>query len=84
MAIDLATIEGAVALAESIVSTIITEAPAIEKGIASAEPYVQAIAGMIQGTNATQAQIQALLASANISSTQFDTPLPPDDGSTTT
>lgn len=84
MAIDLATIEGAVALAESIVSTIITMAPAIEKGIASSAPYVQAIAGMIQGTNATPAQIQSLLSAANISSAQFDTPLPPDDGTTTT
>lgn len=84
MALDLSTIEGAIALAESIVSAIVTAAPAIEQGIASAEPYVQAIAGMVQGTNATIPQIQALLATANISSAQFDAPLPSDDGTTTT
>ncbi len=81
---DAATIEGAIAIAEAIVSAIVKEAPAISQGIASSLPYVQAIAGMIQGTNATQDQIDTLLASANIASAQFQQPLPPDDGSTTT
>lgn len=81
---DAATIEGAIAIAEAIVDAIIKEAPAIEQGVVSSIPYVQAIAGMIQGTNATQDQIDSLLASANIASTQFQTPLPPDDGTTTT
>ena len=81
---DAATIEGAVAIASAIVNALIKAAPAIEQGIASSAPYVQAIAGMIQGTNATEEQIDTLLASANISSAQFQQPLPPDDGTTTT
>lgn len=74
----------AIALAEAIVEAIVKVAPSIEQGIVSSIPYVQAIAGLVQGTNATQDQIDALLASANIASTQFQAPLPPDDGSTTT
>lgn len=81
---DLTTIEGALALAEAIVDAIVKEAPVITQGIVSSEPYVQAIAGLIKGTNATQDQIDALLATANIASAQFQTPLPPDDGTTTT
>ena len=81
---DLTTIEGAITLAESIVTAIVQVAPQIEQGVVSAEPYVQAIAGMVQGTNATLPQIQALLAAANISSAQFETPLPADDGTTST
>lgn len=74
----------AIALAEAIVEAIIKVAPSIEQGVVSSIPYVQAIAGLVQGTNATQDQIDALLASANIASVQFQTPLPADDGTTTT
>lgn len=81
---DLATIEGALAIAEAIVNAVIKAAPAIQKGITSELPYIQAIAGMIKGTNATQEEIDSLLASANITSADFQKPLPPDDGTTTT
>lgn len=79
------TIEAAISVATSIVDAIIKLAPAIEQGIASSTPFVQAISGLITGTNATQAQIDALLAAANVASAQFETDLPPDvDGSTET
>lgn len=81
---DAATIEAGIAVAEAIVDAIVKMAPAIEQGVVSSVPYVQAIAGLIQGTNATQAQIDGLLASVNAASAQFQTPLPPDDGTTTT
>jgi hypothetical protein len=45
---------------------------------------VQAIAGLIQGTNATQEQIDATLAEINAATDAFLKPLPPDDGATTT
>jgi hypothetical protein len=81
---DPATIEAAISAATSIVEAIVNVAPAIEKGIASSEPYIAAITGLITGTNATQAQIDALLATVNTASQQFQQPLPPDDGTTTT
>lgn len=82
--VDLATIESALAVAQAVVSAVLKAAPAIEAGVASSVPYVQAIAGLIQGTNATQEEIDSLLASANIASAKFQEPLPPDDGTTTT
>jgi len=81
---DAATIEAAAAAATAIVEAIVKIAPAIEQGIASAAPFVSAITGLITGANATQAQIDALLSTANLSSAQFQQPLPPDDGSTST
>lgn len=81
---DLTTVEGALALAETIVNAIVQNAPAIEADVSASIPYVQAIAGMIQGTNATMATVQSLLANADIAVDQFLQPLPPDDGTTTT
>lgn len=81
---DPTTVAGAISLASTIVNAIVANAPAIIADITKSEPYVQALAGMIQGTNATVDQITTLLAAANISSADFQTPLPPDDGTTTT
>lgn len=81
---DAAAIEAGVILAEQIVEAIIKVAPAIQKGAVSMEPYVMAIAGMLAGSNATQAQVDALLAQLQTDSADFQTPLPPDDGSTST
>jgi len=81
---DAAAIEAGVILAEQIVEAIIKVAPAIQKGAVSMEPYVMAIAGMLAGSNATQAQVDALLAQLETDSADFQTPLPPDDGTTTT
>lgn len=74
----------AIALAEQIVQALITVAPAIEKGVVSAAPYVQALSGVLTGSNATQDQIDALLAQLQTDSADFQTPLPEDDGTTTT
>jgi hypothetical protein len=52
--------------------------------VVSSIPYVQAIAGLIGGSNATPEQIDAVLARINAASDEFLSPLPPDDGSTTT
>jgi hypothetical protein len=82
--LDPTTIAGALSLAETLVTAIVKAAPAIEEDFSKSGPFVAALAGMIQGTNATMDQIIPLLAAANIDSTDFQTPLPPDDGSTTT
>lgn len=79
-----AALEAGLILASQIVSAILKAAPAITAGVASSAPYVKAIAGMLAGTNATQADIDALLLQANRDSEDFQTPLPPDDGTTTT
>lgn len=77
-------IEAGLVLAEQIVSAIIKVAPAIQQGEVSMEPYVEAIAGMITGTNATPAMVDALVAQVQKDSADFQIPLPADDGSTTT
>lgn len=82
--VDAAAIEAGVILAEQIVSAIIKVAPAIQKGIVSAEPYVMAIGGMLAGSNATQEQVDALLAQLDADSADFQMPLPADDGTTST
>jgi hypothetical protein len=79
-----AEIEAGVAIAEAIVSAIVKAAPAIQQGVVSSLPYVQAIAGLIRGTNTTQEQIDATLAQINAATDEFLKPLPPDDGATTT
>jgi len=77
-------IQAGMAIAEAIVSAIIKVAPAIQQGVVSSLPYVQAIAGLIQGTNATQEQIDATLTQINAATDEFLQPLPPDDGTTAT
>lgn len=74
------TVEQALAVAQAVVEIVVKAAPAIEKGVISAAPYVSAIAGMLTGSNATQEQIDALLAQLEIDSADFQTPLPPEDG----
>jgi len=82
--LDPKTIEGAIAIAMALVNAIVQNAPKIIDDWNRSAPYVSAIAGMIQGTNATQESIDSLLASANIATDEFLRPLPPDDGTTTT
>jgi hypothetical protein len=79
-----AEIQAGVAIAEAIVSAIVKVAPAIQDGVVSSLPYVQAIAGLMQGTNATQEQIDATLAQINAATDEFLKTLPPDDGTTAT
>jgi hypothetical protein len=66
----------ALTLAEQIVTAIIKIAPAVESGVVSAEPYIQALGGMLTGSNATQEQIDTLLAQLEKDSADFQTPLP--------
>jgi hypothetical protein len=82
--VSVTEIEAGLAAAEVIVNAIVKVAPAITQGVVSSVPYVQAIAGLIGGSNATPAQIDAVLAQINAATDQFLTPLPPDDGATTT
>jgi hypothetical protein len=82
--VTVADVTAGLAIAEAIVNAIVKAAPAIEQGVMSSVPYVQAVAGLIQGTNATQQQIDDTLAAINAASDVFDRPLPPDDGTTTT
>jgi hypothetical protein len=80
---DPATIESAIAVATSIVQAIIQIAPAVQQGIASSQPYIEALTGLITGTNATQAELDILLATVNAASAQFQQSLPADPGNTT-
>lgn len=82
--VSAAEIEAGLAVAEAIVGAIVKAAPAIEQGVVSSLPYVQAIAGLVGGSNATSEQIDAVLAQINAASNEFLEALPPDDGSTTT
>lgn len=66
----------ALALAEQIVTALIKIAPAVEQGIVDTGPYISALGGMLTGTNATQQQIDDLLAQLDKDSTDFQTPLP--------
>jgi len=77
-------VAAALALAEQIVQALVTVAPAIEKGVVSATPYIQALGGVLSGSNASQEDIDKLLAQLQSDSADFQTPLPPDDGTTTT
>lgn len=72
MAINIAV---ALTLAEQIVTAIIKIAPAVEKGIVDTGPYVSALAGMLTGSNATQAQVDNLLAQLDRDSADFQKPL---------
>lgn len=82
--VSAADIIAGIAVAEAIVSGIIRVAPAIERGVVSSAPYVRALAGLLAGANATQEEIDAALARINAATDDFLTPLPPDDGTTTT
>ncbi len=82
--VTLAEVQVGIAIGEAIVAAIVKVAPAIQQGVVSSLPYAQAIAGLIQGSNATQEQIDATLASINAATDKFLEPLSPDDGSTTT
>ena len=69
-------------------STVIKEAvdigPTVIKLVSDAEPFAQQIFNMFNGTQITQAQLDALVADAKSLSDQLMAPLPPDDGTTTT
>jgi hypothetical protein len=75
MSIDIPT---ALSLAEQIVMALIKLAPAIEQGVISEVPYVQAIAGLITGSNATMDSINVLLAQLEADSATFQSALPPE------
>lgn len=69
-------IASALVLAEQIVAALIKIAPAVEQGVVSTEPYISALAGMLTGGNATQDQVDALLAQLETDSADFQTALP--------
>jgi hypothetical protein len=68
----------------ALVQAIIANAPAIIQDFNNSKPYVDAIVGMIKGTNASIDQIKTLLNNADVAADDFLKPLPPDDGTTTT
>ena len=84
MTITAAEIEAGLAIAQQVVDIIVKVAPKIQAGVVSAEPYVAAIGGMITGQNATLDTINALQKQLDADSADFQQPLPPDDGTTTT
>jgi hypothetical protein len=81
---DLTTIEGAISAATSIIGALIKAAPAIEQGAADIAPYAEALGKMLMGSNATAADVEMLLTQLETDSADFQTPLPADDGTTTT
>jgi len=54
--VTLAEVQAGIAIGEAIVAAIVKVAPAIQKGVVSSMPYAQAIAGLIQGNNATRSR----------------------------
>lgn len=70
---DLAT---GIALAEKLLSAVVKAAPLIQQGIVDATPYAKALGGMLAGTNATQAEVDALIAKLEEDSAKFDQPMP--------
>lgn len=81
---DPASIEAVAATVEAIISAAIRAAPAIERGVATAAPYVDALVGLVSGNEVTQADLDAAVASVKAQSDRFQEPLPPDDGTTNT
>lgn len=70
---------------EGILQTVVGLAPSIESGITSLEPIAKAIYdNLVGGVAITQAQLDALEAQVDAAAALIQTPLPPDDGSTTT
>lgn len=70
---------------EGILQTVVGLAPSIEAGITSLEPIAKAIYdNLVGGVAITQAQLDALEAQVDAAAALIQTPLPPDDGSTTT
>lgn len=82
--VTVAEITAGIAIAQAIFDAIVKAYPAIQKGVVSSVPFVEAIAGLIAGSNATQEQIDQALANVNAVTDEFLKPLPPDDGNTTT
>ncbi len=77
-------IAAAISTAQAIVEALIKASPAIIETATKAKPYVEAIAGLISGGNATQEQLDQVVADVTALSAEFQKPLPPDDGNTTT
>lgn len=74
-----------IAAIEGILQTVVGLAPTIEAGVTSLTPIAQAIYNnLVGGTAITQAQLDALEAEVDAAAAQIQTPLPPDDGTTTT
>lgn len=59
-----------------IVEEILKVAPLIQAGVATAEPYVQALIGLIRGTNVSQDDLDSLIATVKAQSDEFQKPLP--------
>jgi hypothetical protein len=81
---DIATVEAIATAIGTVVEEIIKVAPAIEQGAVTAEPYIAALVSLVEGNAVTQDQLDAAVAQVTALSAQFQQPLPPDDGSTTT
>lgn len=73
-----------IATVTTIVNEIVAVAPIIEKDVTASQPYVQALVGLVSGSNATQDQLDQAVAAVQAASAQLQQPLPPDDGTTTT
>lgn len=72
---NIAEIEAIIATVTTIVNEIIKAAPAVEQGIATAQPFIEALAGLITGTNVTQEQLDAAVAKVDALSAEFQEPL---------
>lgn len=76
----IAEAEAVIATVETIVAAIIKVAPLVEKGVADATPYVQALVGLIKGTNVTQEQLDEAVTRVLALSAEFQKPLPDENG----
>ncbi len=76
---DTAQILAAIA---AVIKTAVDLTPTIISAVEDATPFARAIYGLVvKGTNATQADVDAMLAEVNALNDDLQRPLPPDDGS---
>lgn len=74
---DAATI---IATISGVIKTAVDLTPDVIQVAEDAAPFAQAIYGLFQGTNVTQAQLDQLTADIATLSAELQQPLPPDDG----
>ena len=72
-----------IAAIQSVLSTVVAIAPVIIQAERDLAPFAEAIYGLMAGTNVTAEQLATLEAKVQALSDTLQTPLPPDDGTTT-
>lgn len=76
---DVAAILAAIS---QVIKTVVDLTPTVITAVEDITPFAKAIYGLVvKGENATQADVDAMLAEVNALNDDLQRPLPPDDGS---